>query len=120
MTVCRYRRNLAMRASVPCLLAIALLSPSSCNGVPVPRWPTPGPGVVKTLTGHWLWVVSVAWSPDGKRIAAGSSDHTVIVWDVASGNQITKLDHPGAFDVQTVEWAPDGKYLATGDGKYVY
>src|SRR5205823_10376636 len=62
------------------------------------------------------WVVSVAWSPDGKRIASGSSDHTVIVWDVASGNQITKLDFPGAFEIQTVRWSPDGKYLVTGDG----
>ena len=30
-------------------------------------------------------VASVAWSPDGKRLATGSGDHTVKMWDAASG-----------------------------------
>src|SRR5207237_535299 len=89
-------------------------SPSSCDSNL--QWATPGPGVVKTLTGHSLWVVSVAWSPDGKMIASGSSDHSAIVWDAATGNTIIKLDHPNAFDVQTVDWAPDGKKMAFSSG----
>jgi WD40 repeat protein len=108
------RRDIRMRATMPLLLLVVLYSPYSCNGVAPPPWPTPGPGVVKTLTGHWLWVMSVAWSPDGKKIASGSSDHTVIVWDVDSGNQIANLDFPGTFEIQSVQWSPDGKSLATG------
>jgi hypothetical protein len=33
-----------------------------------------------TYSGHSDYVSSVAWSPDGKRIASGSDDMTVQVW----------------------------------------
>jgi WD40 repeat protein len=29
----------------------------------------------------------VALSPDGKMLASGSCDHTIILWDVKAGNQ---------------------------------
>ena len=37
-----------------------------------------------TLEGHSLSVLSVAFSPDGKRIASGSSDKTLIIWPTSS------------------------------------
>jgi WD40 repeat protein len=78
-------------------------------------WPTaaPAPGLVRVLTGHTLWVSSVAWSPDGKLIASGSGDTTLRVWEAASGKTVTnqKLERGG---VERVAWSPDGKYLATG------
>jgi WD40 repeat protein len=43
--------------------------------------------VALTLKGHAGFVSSVAFSPDGKRIASGSSDRTVKVWDVGAGQQ---------------------------------
>jgi len=33
-----------------------------------------------TLRGHTGYVFSVAWSPDGKRLATGSNDKTVQVY----------------------------------------
>jgi len=33
-----------------------------------------------TYQGHSDYVSAVAWSPDGKRIASGSNDMTVQVW----------------------------------------
>jgi WD40 repeat protein len=57
---------------------------------------------------------SVAFSPDGKTLVAGSDDGTVRQWDVATGRQIGDplTDQTGL--VLCVAFSPDGKTLATG------
>src|SRR5438876_1747399 len=35
--------------------------------------------------GHTQSIISVAWSPDGKRIASAGNDGTVQVWNAATG-----------------------------------
>ena len=68
-----------------------------------------------TLVGHDDSVESVAWSLDGKRLATGSLDKTVRVWDVVGGQQLLTLrGHQGP--VMGVAWSPDGKRLATASG----
>jgi WD40 repeat protein len=65
-----------------------------------------------TFRGHTNAVNSVAWSPDGKRLASGSWDKTVGVWDISSGQ--TLLTCKGHTDeVASVAWSPDGKRLAS-------
>jgi WD40 repeat protein len=54
----------------------------------------------------------VAWSPDGRRLATGSTDRTVRIWDTESGAEIIVVGaHAGA--VESVSWSPDGERVAS-------
>jgi WD40 repeat protein/serine/threonine protein kinase len=65
-----------------------------------------------TLKGHTFGVNSVAFSPDGKRLASASADRTVKVWDVRTGKvTLTFKGHTG--EVYSVAFSPDGKRLAS-------
>ena len=64
-----------------------------------------------TLSGRSSNVSSVAWSPNGKRLATASADKTAKVWDVTGQQLLTLSGHSDA--VSSVAWSPDGKQLAT-------
>ncbi len=65
------------------------------------------------LRGHFAWVRSVAFSPDGQTLASGSWDGTIIRWDLATGQPHTTLK--GHRDrVSSVAFSPDGQTLASG------
>jgi len=63
---------------------------------------------------HTGIVQSVAFSPDGKTLASGSGDKTIILWDVAGQKPLGQplTGHTGI--VQSVAFSPDGKTLASG------
>jgi WD40 repeat protein/serine/threonine protein kinase len=67
---------------------------------------------LRTLKGHSGMVASVAFSPDGKRLASASADKTVKVWETATGHETLTLK--GHTDlVASVAFSPDGKRLAS-------
>jgi WD40 repeat protein len=65
-----------------------------------------------TLHGHQDSVWSVAWSPDGSKLATASKDNTAKVWDAATGRELFTL-HGHLRSVESAAWSPDGSKLAT-------
>ena len=70
--------------------------------------------VEAVLQGHTRRLLSLAWSPDGSKIASGSADRTVKIWDAGSFGLISTLE--GHTDqVFGVSWSPDGtKIVSSG------
>src|SRR4051794_19985583 len=67
----------------------------------------------RLATGHKAKVACIAYSGDGKRLATGSEDKTVRIFDAASGKHLLTLDKLGR-DVMSVALSPDGSRLAVG------
>ena len=63
--------------------------------------------------GHSNCVWSASFSPDSSKIASGSDDKTVKLWDVTSGECLQTLK--GHSDiVWSVSFSPDGTKVASG------
>jgi len=59
----------------------------------------------------------VAFSPDGKTIATGSTDETVKLWNAATGQQLMTLKEFKA-DLGKLMFSPDGTVLAAGRASF--
>jgi WD40 repeat protein len=102
--------NLALIAS----LALSATAPVSWGNDDRP------PKESKVLEGHKDLVRCIAFSPDGDKLASGSNDGTIRLWEVGSGKEQFVLDAPPTR-VGYLAFGADGKTLvASGlqkDGK---
>jgi WD40 repeat protein len=67
----------------------------------------------RVFSGHGNSVTSVAFSADDRRLASGSWDCTVKIWDVVSGQQLLDFDEH-TDRITSVAFSPDGNWIASG------
>ena len=68
----------------------------------------------RPIEGHNGTVLSVAFSPDGTRIASGSGDSTVRIWDSESAKLVAGPFEGHSDWVRSVAFSPDGSRIASG------
>lgn len=68
------------------------------------------------LTGNNGRLVAVGFSKDGRRIAAGTQDGSIIIWDLDEPKPVAKTLTGHRSRVNAVAFSPDGSVLASGSG----
>jgi WD40 repeat protein len=83
-------------------------------------WDSETGGLVSVLKGNTsaVWSLDVAVkSGGGYLVAAGSRDGSVMIWNLASGDELTHLP-PSGVSVSCVRWSHDGHQLAISYGDF--
>ncbi|HBE66542.1 MAG TPA: hypothetical protein DDW52_00200 [Planctomycetaceae bacterium] len=81
----------------------------------VSLWDAESGQLVRRLeAAHIFGVSALAFSPDGRRIATGSSDTSIKIWDTESGELLISLDGHESL-VGELQFTPDGKTLISAD-----
>ena len=109
------------------LLAGSYIIPSGSNELgAVQSWGAlDGSAPITYVGGLTANVNTVAWSPDGARVAAGTSDGMLYGWDAATGAELQAIKvapyplpgNSGAVNtIEMIGWSPNGALLAVGSG----
>ncbi|MBD2340169.1 ribosome assembly protein 4 [Calothrix sp. FACHB-156] len=64
-------------------------------------------------SGHQDSVTSIAFSSDGKKLASGSEDKTIKLWDITTGKLLQTFSGHGDV-IKTIALSSDGQKLASG------
>src|SRR5437879_9965059 len=68
--------------------------------------------------GHTGLITALAVSSDGRRLASGGYDKTVIIWNTATGDEQGRLTGQGA-PITHLAFSPDGTHLASSSSNGV-
>ena len=72
-------------------------------------------GIHRMLRVHTSSVSSIAFNPDGSRLASGSRDGTIRLWNAATGKHLATLRGHTDY-IYSIAFSPDGSRLASGSG----
>ena len=106
------RRATAALERLPEPTAIAAVP--ARNGPAKTIVPVDAVGLVREFRGHRKRVNAIAVSGDGQLALSGGQDRTVRQWDVATGNELLRVDHDGP--VHAVAITADGRHGLSGSG----
>jgi WD40 repeat protein/serine/threonine protein kinase len=97
--------------------------PGSASDRSVRVWDAATGQLVRVLRGHTAEISSLAFSPDGQRLASAGWDHTIRLWDAGTGTEVLVIDGDhwdptrranGTGRIYIVAFSADGRFLAGG------
>ncbi|MGZ5198246.1 MAG: WD40 repeat domain-containing protein [Telluria sp.] len=119
----KYVMNRAV--TIAATLAALIASPNHSHATEMEPQPTSHPVAQRVAelptSQRDAMVAALAFSPDGKQLAARSGWREIAVWDLGSKRVLRSLNLPtGANDILVTEaltFSPDGRFLAACHGK---
>lgn len=68
--------------------------------------------LLRTIHGHADEILSIAFSPDGKRLASSSVDRSVKLWNTETGDELLQMDGPHGIAIRLAFDPAGGKRIA--------
>ena len=76
-------------------------------------WEPQSARLVQVLYAPRSFLAPLAWSPDGRTLAAGTrkDERPVRLWDAETGRFLRDLATPAPMEIHVLAWSPDGRSL---------